>query len=193
MLPHNVDVEKVLLMVKYFLFIFAFLFSLQSFAQTNTVTSTTSTVSGTTSVDRTPSTASAPSIMNSNQDVCSFAASAAIQSQILGIAGGTSVRDMNCERLKLSRSLYRMGMKVGAVALLCQDERVFQAMEMAGTPCPYMGKIGLDAAKEWANNPKKRPDYDKWVKENVIKEEEEIVTDEGALGIFSVILMLLFI
>jgi len=140
-----------------------FLFTLQTYAQTNTVTSTSSTVSGTTSVDRTPSTASAPSIMNSNQ-----------------------------ERLKLSRSLYRMGMKVGAVALLCQDERVFQAMEMAGTPCPYMGKIGIDAAKEWANNPEKRPDYDKWVKENAIK-EEEIVTDEGALGIFSVILMLLFI
>ena len=179
-------------MVKYFLFIFAFLFTLQSYAQTNTVTSTSSTVSGTTSVDRTPSTASAPSIMNSNQDVCSFAASVAIQSQILGIAGGTSVRDMNCERLKLSRSLYRMGMKVGAVALLCQDERVFQAMEMAGTPCPYMGKIGIDAAKEWANNPEKRPDYDKWIKENAVK-EEEYISDEGALGIFSVILMLLFI
>jgi hypothetical protein len=85
-----------------------------------------------------------------------------------------------------------MGMKVGAVALLCQDERVFQAMEMAGTPCPYMGKIGIDAAKEWANNPEKRPDYDKWVKENAVK-EEEIVTDEGALSIFSIILMLLFI
>ena len=192
MLLHNVVVEKVLHMVKYFLFIFVFLFSLQSFAETNTVTSTTSTVSGTTSVDRTPSTASAPSIMNSNQDVCSFAASAAIQSQILGIAGGTSIRDMNCERLKLSRALYRMGMKVAAVSMLCQDERVFQAMEMAGTPCPYMGKIGIEAAKEWLNNPEKRPDYEKWLKENAIK-NEEIVTDEGALGIFSVILMLLFI
>ena len=179
-------------MVKYFLFIFVFLFSLQSFAETNTVTSTTSTVSGTTSVDRTPSTASAPSIMNSNQDVCSFAASAAIQSQILGIAGGTSIRDMNCERLKLSRALYRMGMKVAAVSMLCQDERVFQAMEMAGTPCPYMGKIGIEAAKEWLNNPEKRPDYEKWLKENAIK-DEEIVTDEGALGIFSVLLMLLLI
>jgi hypothetical protein len=179
-------------MVKYFLFIFVFLFSLQSFAETNTVTSTTSTVSGTTSVDRTPSTASAPSIMNSNQDVCSFAASAAIQSQILGIAGGTSIRDMNCERLKLSRALYRMGMKVAAVSMLCQDERVFQAMEMAGTPCPYMGKIGIEAAKEWLNNPEKRPDYEKWLKENAIK-DEEIVTDEGALSIFSVLLMLLLI
>ena len=179
-------------MVKYVLFIFVFLFSLQSFAETNTVTSTTSTVSGTTSVDRTPSTASAPSIMNSNQDVCSFAASAAIQSQILGIAGGTSIRDLNCERLKLSRALYRMGMKVAAVSMLCQDERVFQAMEMAGTPCPYMGKIGIEAAKEWLNNPEKRPDYEKWLKENAIK-NEEIVTDEGALSIFSVLLMLLLI
>ena len=179
-------------MVKYVLFIFVFLFSLQSFAETNTVTSTTSTVSGTTSVDRTPSTASAPSIMNSNQDVCSFAASAAIQSQILGIAGGTSIRDMNCERLKLSRALYRMGMKVAAVSMLCQDERVFQAMEMAGTPCPYMGKIGIEAAKEWLNNPEKRPDYEKWLKENAIK-DEEIIDDEGALSIFSVLLMLLLI
>ena len=76
-----------------------------SLAQTNTVTSTSSTVSGTTTVDRTPSTASAPSVVNSNQDVCSYAASAAIQTQILGIAGGTSVRDLNCERLKLSRAL----------------------------------------------------------------------------------------
>ena len=192
MLLHNVVVEKVLHMVKYFLFIFVFLFSLQSFAETNTVTSTTSTVSGTTSVDRTPSTASAPSIMNSNQDVCSFAASAAIQSQILGIAGGTSIRDMNCERLKLSRALYRMGMKVAAVSMLCQDERVFQAMEMAGTPCPYMGKIGIEAAKEWLNNPEKRPDYEKWLKENAIK-DEEIIDDEGALSIFSVLLMLLLI
>ena len=178
-------------MAKYFLFIIIFLFTLQTYAQTNTVTSTTSTVSGTTSVDRTPSTASAPSIMNSNQDVCSFAASAAIQTQILGLAGGTAIRDLNCERLKLSRALFRMGMKVGAVAMLCQDARIFQAMEMAGTPCPYYGKIGLEAAKGWAENPEKRPDYDKWVKENF--KDEEIVTDESALGIFSVLLILLFL
>ena len=163
----------------------------ESLAQTNTVTSTSSTVSGTTTVDRTVGTANAPSVVVNNQDVCSFAASAAVQTQILGLAGGTAIRDLNCERLKLSRSLYRMGMKVGAVAMLCQASRVFQAMEMAGTPCPYFGKIGLDAAKGWAENPEKRPDYDKWVKENV--RNEEIITDEGALGIFSVLLILLFI
>jgi len=163
----------------------------ESLAQTNTVTSTSSTVSGTTTVDRTVGTANAPSVVVNNQDVCSFAASAAVQTQILGLAGGGAVRDLNCERLKLSRSLYRMGMKVGAVAMLCQDSRVFQAMEMAGTPCPYFGKIGLDAAKGWAENPEKRPDYERWVKENV--RNEEIITDKGALGIFSVLLILLFI
>lgn len=161
-------------------------------AQTNTVTSSSSTVSGTTTIDRTPSTASAPGVMINNQDVCSTGSSIAIQSQILGIAGGTTVRDMNCERLKLSRQLFRFGMKVGAVAMLCQDERVFSAMENAGTPCPYMGKIGLDAAKAWAENPEKRPDYDKWVKDNT-PETEEIITDEGAFGIFSVFLLLLLL
>ncbi len=74
-----------------------------------------------------------------------------------------------------------MGMKVGAVALLCQDERVFQAMEMAGTPCPFMGKIGLGAAEAWAENPEKRPDYEQWKKDNVV--DKEIITDEEAAGL----------
>ena len=92
------------------------LLSVSAFAA-DTVTSTSSTVSGTTTVDRTPSTANAPSVVINNQDVCSFAASAAIQTQVLGIAGGTAIRDLNCERLKLSRALYRMGMKVGALPI----------------------------------------------------------------------------
>ena len=150
-------------------------------AQSNTVSSTSSTVSGTTTVDRTPSTASAPSVVINNQDVCSFAASGAIQTQLFGLAGGTAIRDLNCERMKLSTRLFRMGMKVGAVAMLCQDERVFQAMEMAGTPCPYMGKIGLEAATAWAENPEKRPDYEQWKKDNVV--DKEIITDEEATGL----------
>ena len=117
-------------------------------AETNTVTST---VTGTTTVDKTPPTASAPNVMINNQDVCSTGTSAAVQTQVFGIAGGTTIRDLNCERLKLSRSLYGMGMKVAAVSLLCQDARVFNAMEMAGTPCPYKGKIGIEAAKAWKN------------------------------------------
>lgn len=115
-------------------------------AQSNTVTST---VTGTTTVDKTPPTASAPSIVINNNDVCTSAASAAVQTQILGIATGVAVTDENCERLKLARSLYGMGMKVAAVSMLCQDERVFDAMKMAGTPCPFEGKIGQAAQAEW--------------------------------------------
>ena len=153
----------------------------QAFAQSNTVSSTSSTVSGTTTVDRTPSTASAPSVVINNQDVCSFAASGAIQTQIFGLAGGTAIRDLNCERMKLSTRLFRMGMKIAAVSLLCQDERVWQSMQMAGTPCPFMGKIGLEAAKAWEENPEMRPDYEQWKKDNVV--DKEIITDEEAAGL----------
>ena len=125
-------------------------------AATNTIAST---LTGTTTVDKTPPTASAPNLVLNNQDVCSYPASAAIQTQILGFAAGTTIRDKNCERLKLSRVLYFSGMKVAAVSLLCQDTRVYSAMNMAGTPCPYMGKIGAEAAALWEANPEMRPDY----------------------------------
>ena len=130
--------------IKFAIVLMTLLFFTSTAIAENTVTST---VTGTTTVDRTPPTASAPNVMINNQDVCSTGTSAAIQTQVFGIAGGTTIRDLNCERLKLSRSLYGMGMKVAAVSLLCQDARVFNAMEMAGTPCPYKGKIGIEAAK----------------------------------------------
>jgi hypothetical protein len=70
---------------------------------------------------------------------------------------GTTTTDKNCERLKLSKTLYDMGMKVAAVATMCQDERVFSAMMMAGTPCPFNGKIGEEARELWAANPDRQP------------------------------------
>jgi hypothetical protein len=84
-----------------------------------------------------------------NNDLCSIGVSGAAQTQILGIAIGSTFRDENCERLKLAKNLYDMGMKVAAVATLCQDERVFVAMMNAGTPCPINGKIGAEAKKDW--------------------------------------------
>ena len=106
-----------------------------------------------------PPSAMAPSIMSYSQDLCLSGVSGAVQTQIIGVSGGKPVRDMNCERLKLSKTLYDMGMKVAAVSMMCQDERVFKAMEMAGTPCPFMGKIGEEAKTSWDKNKKQRPDY----------------------------------
>ena len=100
-----------------------------------------------------------------NNDLCAVGVSGAAQTQILGIAIGSTFRDKNCERLKLAKNLYDMGMKVAAVATLCQDERVFVAMLNAGTPCPVNGKIGAEARREWdqrdlaaVNTPKNMPD-----------------------------------
>jgi hypothetical protein len=109
-----------------------------------------------------PASAIAPAIMSNNNDLCTTGISGAVQTQILGIAGGSTVRDMNCERLKLSKTLYDMGMKVAAVSVMCQDERIFKAMEMAGTPCPFLGEIGPKAAAGWAAAPALRPDFVEW-------------------------------
>lgn len=110
---------------------------------------TETTSNSTTTVKSPPPTAVAPAITTINNDVCATAASGAVQTQILGISMGGTVRDMNCERIKLSKNLYDMGMKVAAVATLCQDDRVFQAMLDAGTPCPVQGKIGENAKEIW--------------------------------------------
>ena len=105
-----------------------------------------------------PPSAIAPTIMSYSQDLCTTGVSGAVQTQIVGISGGKAMRDQNCERIKLSKTLYDMGMRVAAVSLLCQDERVFLSMEMAGTPCPYMGKIGAQATAAWEENADARPD-----------------------------------
>ena len=146
----------------------------------NTVSS--STVTGTTTVDRTPSTAASPNIIINNQDVCTTGISGAAQSAWFGISIGKTIRDETCERLKLSRSLYGMGMKVASVSLMCQDTRVFQAMEMAGTPCPIDGKIGEAAKQIWDKEPYRRPDYTEWREKqenkNKVKELDTYHNDE---------------
>ena len=116
---------------------------------------TDSTTKSETTVKSPPPTAIAPSINSMNNDLCAVGASGAVQTQILGISFGKVSRDMNCERLKLSKTLYDMGMKVAAVSVMCQDERVFEAMMEAGTPCPADGKIGAEAKSIWDARGKK--------------------------------------
>ena len=118
----------------------------------------TNTVSSTVVTNNTPPTANAPSVVVNNSDICKTAVAGAVQTQILGISSGVTVRDQNCERLKLSRSLYAMGMKVAAISTLCADSRVFDAMWNAGTYCPYNASIGEDAKKGWEENKDKIPE-----------------------------------
>jgi hypothetical protein len=107
-----------------------------------------------------PASAIAPSIMSYSQDLCTTGRSGAFQGQVFGFSTGRTIRDENCEKLKLSKYLYDTGMKVAAVSVLCLDPRVFKSMEMAGTPCPWMGKVGKEASLAWKNNRTDRPDYD---------------------------------
>ena len=112
----------------------------------------TNTVSSTVVTNNTPPTANSPSVVVNNSDICKTAVAGAVQTQILGISSGITITDENCERIKLSRSLYSMGMKVAAVSTLCADPRVWDAMYMAGTYCPYMGAIGEEAKEGWEAN-----------------------------------------
>src|SRR6056300_714749 len=121
----------------------------------------TSTSDSTTTVKSPPPSAISPSINSSNSDLCTVGVSGAVQTQILGISAGKTVRDMNCEKLKNAKTLYDMGMKVAAVSVTCQDERVFNAMMNAGTPCPYDGKIGQAAKEAWEINESEQPKNDK--------------------------------
>ena len=145
----------------------------------------TSTTNNTTNSDikSSPPSAAAPSYNSMTQDVCAVGISGGLQTFGFGVSGGKHVIDKNCERLKLARILNDFGMKVAAVAVLCQDERVFESMIQAGTPCPIDGKIGKEAKALWSKYDHERPDYDTYVKrmkEREIKEEE--IAKEAALA-----------
>ena len=140
----------------------------------NSALAETNTVSSTVVTNNTPPTANSPSVVVNNSDVCKTAVAGAVQTQILGISSGMTVTDENCEKLKLSRSLYAMGMKVSAISLLCSDSRVWDSMHMAGTPCPYMGAIGEEAKKGWEENPDMIPEGSIiFAKMQEVKEEEK--------------------
>jgi hypothetical protein len=153
---------------------------------TTNSTVTTNSKSETT-LNSPPPSAISPTINTSNSDLCTFGVAGAIQTQILGLSTGTQVRDMNCERLKLAKTLYDAGMKVASVSLLCQDKRVFDAMMNAGTPCPFDGLIGKDAKTAWEVNTEKQPSN---------KDDNKEITDAtktiwGTLGVASLLLLLL--
>ena len=153
--------------------------------QTNTTTTTNTTSNSTTGSDIPVGSANAPSYSAMSQDVCSMGVSGSISTLGVGISGGKHVRDLNCERIKLSKVLFDYGMKVAAVSILCQDERVFSAMAHAGTPCPFEGKIGKEALEQWNKYDIERPDYDSYVskldsRSKIDEELEEIARQEEA-------------
>jgi len=142
--------------------------------------STTSNTSNS-NIRSAPPSAGAPSYNSMTQDVCAVGASAGLQTFGVGISGGKHFIDKNCERLKLARILNDFGMKVAAVAILCQDERVFESMIQAGTPCPIDGRIGKEAVKLWEKYDFERPDYKAYVKR--MKKREKVAPTPNAISL----------
>jgi len=128
--------------------------------QTNTTTDNSTTTSTTNGAGIPPPSANSPSYSSMSQDVCSMGVSGSVSTGLVGISGGKHFVDENCERIKLAKVLQDFGMKVASVAVLCQDARVHAAMQSAGTPCPFNGKIGAEAQALWDKYPELRPDYE---------------------------------
>ena len=148
--------------------------------QTNTTTSTSTTTNSTNGAGIPPPSANSPSYSSMSQDVCSMGVSGSISSGVIGFSGGKHVVDENCERIKLAKVLQDFGMKVASVAVLCQDARVHAAMQSAGTPCPFNGKIGKEAQEMWDKYPKLRPDYDLYLakQEIISKVDAELLAQQ---------------
>ncbi len=158
----------------------------------NTTSTVNSNLTSETTVKSPPPSAMSPTINNSNSDLCTVGVAAAVQTQVLGISGGGTVRDMNCERLKNAKVLYDMGMKVAAVSVLCQDKRVFESMMNAGTPCPYDGLVGQPAKEAWKNNPHLVPGAKTGKKEEWSEDTKSTATGAGAVGgLFLALLLIL--
>jgi len=147
--------------------------------QSGSSSNSTTTNNSTSNVRSAPPSAGAPSYNSMTQDVCAVGVSAGVQTFGLGVSGGKHTIDKNCERLKLARILNDFGMKVAAVAILCQDERVFESMIQAGTPCPIDGKIGKEAEALWSKYDHERPDYKTYVKR--MDDRQKIDEEEAKL------------
>ena len=146
----------------------------QSGSSSNTTSS--STTNNTSNIKSFPPTASAPP-SSSGIDTCNLGSSFGLQSSIIGISGSSNEIDITCERIKLARELSQVhNMKVAGIAILCQDARVFSAMEMAGTPCPFEGKIGDEAERLWKKYDILRPDYEEY--KNKLKLKERVQAEQ---------------
>jgi hypothetical protein len=161
--------------------------------ETNSTTNSTtnSKIDSTTTVKSPPPSAMAPNINASGNLSCHVAATAAVQTQILGISVGKTIRDLNCERLRNAARMYDMGLKISAVAIMCEDKRVWTAMKNSGTPCPINGLVGDAAKTEWENNPQLVPGYVAGKKEEW--DDDDKNTAKGAAGIGGLFLALLLL
>jgi len=158
----------------------------------STVTSNSTTKS---TVRTNPPSAISPSLGQNTK--CTFGVSGAVQTQILGISTGQTMRDINCENLAISAHLFDMGLKIAAIQVMClNDRRVYDAMKFAGTPCAIFdpitgeGLIGKAATAEWkkAKNKKYIPK-----KQDITTMSKNDFLEKLVTGIISVLVLAVFL
>ena len=167
-----------------FLFVTVAIVVTDTRANTNTVSSTV--------LNNAPATANAPTVLNSNSDICKIGIGGSVQNNILGVATGYVITDEFCERVRTSRALYSYGMKVAAVSLLCQDHRVWTSMKNAGTPCPVDGLIGAEAAAYWEEFPEKIPEGSPYRDDylQVKKDETKEFSDASSIALYKALFLI---
>ena len=118
-------------------------------------TTTTNSTNNNTNTKTAVNSSSAPAMSVYGQDSCVIPLAAGIT--VIGFSGtfGSYYVDPNCERRKSVSVLAKLGMKVAAISLMCQDENVWEAMMDAGTPCPIDGLIGEKAKAKWMEKRRK--------------------------------------
>ena len=133
----------------------------QSGSSSNSTTS--NTTNNSTNQETAVNGSSAPSMSVYGQDSCVIPLAAGVT--VIGFSGsfGSYMRDKDCERRKATSVLAKLGMKVAAISLLCQDKNVWQSMWDAGTPCPIDGLIGEKAKARWTEiGGFYQPEVDQW-------------------------------
>jgi hypothetical protein len=126
-----------------------------------------------------------PSYMSSGMDTCLKGSGGSLQTVGVGFSSGTYEVDPNCDRRRDAKLLADLGMKVAAVARMCEATEVWRSMFLSGTPCPLLlnGKlvVGKRAVLAMKRQPEVYiPDYNKDTKEwyNIILNIGEEDTDE---------------
>lgn len=99
-----------------------------------------------------------PSYMSNGTETCLQGTGSSLQTGIIGYSRGTYKNDEHCNRRRDALVLSQLGMKVSAIARLCQNVQVWKAMLVAGTPCPIISNGQLVVGKRAFLVMKRQPD-----------------------------------
>jgi len=111
-----------------------------------------------------------PSYMSNGMDTCLKGTGGSLQTVGVGFSSGTYDVDPECNRRRDAKVLADLGMKVSAVARMCQSTDVWKAMFISGTPCPILSNGKLVVGKRAMLVMKRQPetyipDYSKKTKD----------------------------